>query len=334
MQIFLYIFILLLFKTINADKNTFEKFINKYNKNYNHDEFHYRYNIFEKNSEFVESNNLYNKNYKLKLNQFADLSINEFEQQYLLFDSKYDSKYKTLSLNQKDLSCDLDNSLKELSTETPEEFDWEKKNKVTCVKNQGQCGSCWAFSTVAAIESENAIVNNKLINLSEQELVDCGGGEYKNQGCNGGLMQSGFHYVMDKGLCSEQNYPYKAIDESCRSCKEIIKISDCKSVPSYNETVLKYAVLKKPISVAVDASSLSFQFYSEGILNSGCGTNLNHAVLLVGYGEDNGEKYWRIKNSWGEDWGEDGYIRLARQDTNKKTSGMCGLTKQASYPIL
>jgi KDEL-tailed cysteine endopeptidase len=329
MKIFLYIYLLI--QLIYAEKSSFEKFIEKYSKNYKHDEFKYRYNIFSHNDEFIESNNLYNNNYKLKLNQFSDLSIIEFEKQYLSFTS--DNEYKTLSLD-KDLNCKVDNTLNNIFIESPDEFDWEKKNKVSCVKNQGKCGSCWAFSTVAAIESENAIVNNKLINLSEQELIDCAGDEYDNKGCGGGLMENAFHYVIDRGLCSEENYPYEGVDNICRNCKEMITISDCREIPSYNETVLKYALLKKPISVVVDASSLSFQFYSNGILNSGCGTRLNHAVLLVGYGEENGNKYWRIKNSWGKDWGEDGYIRLARQDTNKKTSGICGITKKASYPII
>lgn len=335
-MIFLYI-LLFLFKFVYAEKeylDHFEKFINKYDKNYNPDEFHYRYDVFEKNNEFIESNNIYNHNYKLKLNQFSDLSVNEFETEYLLLHSESNNKYQNSALKKKELTCNTDLSLLKLSIETPEEFDWQKQHKVSCVKNQGKCGSCWAFSTVAAIESENAIMNNKLINLSEQELIDCAKNKYKNKGCDGGLIENSFHYVMDNGLCIEENYPYEAVNKNCRICKEVSKISDCKSVPSHNELVLKYALLKKPISIAVDASSLSFQFYANGILNSGCGTNLNHAVLLVGYGEENGEKYWRVKNSWGKEWGEDGYIRLARQDTNKKTNGMCGLTKKASYPIL
>lgn len=331
--LYIYLFLPLIKANIFSEINTFTDFINIYKKNYEHDEFQFRYNIFLNNKEFIETNNLYNENFKLKLNQFSDLSIDEFEKQYLLLNSKNINNYESLSSN-KELKCSIDKNLLKLSSETPSEFDWEKENKVTCVKNQGNCGSCWAFSTVGAIESEYAIKKKKLLNLSEQELLDCADGEYENQGCNGGLMENGFHYVMDKGLCTEKEYPYEAKNNTCRICKEEIKISDCKEVPSYNETSLKYAVLQKPISVAVDASSLSFQFYSGGILNSGCGTRLNHAVLLVGYGEDNGKKYWRIKNSWGKNWGEDGYIRLARKDTNDKTSGMCGVTKQPSYPIL
>lgn len=337
MKIFLYLFLLIKLiyaKEKNEKVEAFENFIDMFDKNYEHDEYQYRFQVFSHNYELVESNNLYNSNFKLELNQFADLSTNEFEKDLLLLKTKRDSnKYLNTILLNSENTCSIDNDLLHKSENAPLHFDWQEKNKVTSVKNQGSCGSCWAFSTVSSVESENAIVNNKLVNLSPQELVDCSS-DYGNKGCNGGLMEYGFHFIMDKGLCSDKDYPYKGHDETCKKCNEMIKISDCREVPSYNETALKYAVLKKPISVAVDAGSGAFQFYSKGIVNSGCGTRLNHAVLLVGYGEENGQKFWRIKNSWGSNWGEDGYIRLARQDTNEKSAGMCGLTKEASYPIL
>ena len=211
MKISIYLFLLI--KLIYAhDSKIFEDFIEKYNKDYDHDEFYLRYNVFVKNNDFIQTNNIYNNNFKLELNQFSDLSIHEFEKEYLLLNTK--ENYDFLSISSKDLLCDVDKELLNLSNDTPLEFDWEKQNKVTPVKHQGNCGSCWAFSTVAAIESLNSIMNNELLNLSEQELLDCAGDEYKNKGCNGGLMENAFHYVMDKGLCSENNYrKWKLISE-------------------------------------------------------------------------------------------------------------------------
>lgn len=335
---FIYLFVHLCFyiKFLYGDNKIkeFENFIVKYNKQYEHDEFNYRYQIFSKNYDLIKMNNIYNSNYKLEMNEFTDLHINEFENKYLQLKENKSKKYEFLNIKNEDLNCEINNDLLNENKILPTEFDWEKNNKVTCVKNQGNCGSCWAFSTIGAIESLNAIKNNKLISLSPQELVDCATDDYENKGCHGGLMENGFHYVMDKGLCSEKDYPYEGIDDTCMNCKEVVKIIDCKNVPAYNETALKYALFENPISVAVDAGSSAFQFYSSGILNSGCGANLNHGVLLVGYGEEDGEKFWRIKNSWGKEWGENGYIRISRKDLNTKSVGMCGITKKSSYPIM
>jgi len=219
----------------------------------------------------------------------------------------------------------------EFNTVIPESIDWRDYGMVTNVKNQGNCGSCWSFSSTGAMESEYAIKTGKLINLSEQELIDC----IRLEGCNGGEMEDAFLYVMDNRLCSDAEIPYEAQDDTCGECLDGIKIDDCVEVPSGNETALKMAVSRGPVSVAIEADTLTFQTYKGGILDSSkCGTNLDHGVLVVGYGEEDGVNYWIVKNSWGEDWGENGYVRIKRSTSGEIQDGTCGIALQASYPVI
>ena len=216
----------------------------------------------------------------------------------------------------------------------PKAVDWVTAGAVTPVKDQGQCGSCWAFSTTGAIEGASAIATGKLTSMSEQQLVDCAG-DYGNHGCNGGLMDNAFTYVMDNGLCSESAYGYTAVKGTCAydTCGTKYHITGCQDVPASNELALREAVAKQPVSVAIEADTRVFQLYRSGVITSSeCGTNLDHGVLTVGYGEDNGVKYWKVKNSWSTSWGEAGYVRIGRSES-QKSDGICGIAMQPSYPV-
>ncbi|XP_042022640.1 senescence-specific cysteine protease SAG39-like [Salvia splendens] len=283
-----------------------------------------RFNIFKENVEYIESfNEAASRPYKLAVNRFADLTNAEFQASrngYKMVSPLKPSKASS-SFRYANVSA------------PPTSIDWRKKGAVTAVKDQGQCGCCWAFSAVAATEGINQIKTGKLVSLSEQQLVDCDTSE--DQGCNGGLMDDAFQYIIsNKGLTTESNYPYQGVDGTCNSKKEssdAAKISGYEDVPSNRESALLKAVVNQPVSVAIDASGSDFQFYSSGVFTGECGTELDHGVTAVGYGVDSdGTKYWIVKNSWGTSWGEDGYIRMQR-DVGA-AEGLCGIAMEASYP--
>jgi len=256
-------------------------------------------------------------NYTLGLNHFADLTHTEFSERYL-----------------KPFSSSADSHTVELPETNIKEIDWVKKGGVTPVKDQGQCGSCWSFSATGSMEGANFVANNELLSLSEQQLVDCA--DKINHGFNGGLMDYAFRYVINnKGITSEANYPYTAKDGTCNPAEEassVVTISDYNDVPQNDESQLMAAVALQPVSVAIDAEGTSFQLYKSGVYNSECGTNLDHGVLVVGYGTENGLDYWKVKNSWSSSWGDEGYIKMARNTKNPE--GQCGIAMQPSYAIV
>jgi len=214
----------------------------------------------------------------------------------------------------------------------PASFDWSAKGAVTPIKNQGQCGSCWAFSTTGSLEGANYLKNKNLISFSEQALMDCST-KYGNHGCNGGLMDDSFYYVIDNGIPLESKYPYKAVDGSCKynaTTDNAFQITNCADVTVENELPLRAAIAQQPVSVAIDAAHASFQLYKSGVYSGLCGTNLDHGVLAVGYGEENGKAYFKVKNSWGAGWGSNGYIFIANKGDGK---GQCGIQLAASFPI-
>jgi len=215
------------------------------------------------------------------------------------------------------------------------EVDWVAKGAVTNVKDQGSCGSCWSFSTTGSVEGLEFVTTGKLHSMSEQQLVDCSFGvPYGNLGCSGGLMDSAFEYVMKYGLEEESVYPYNAKRDKCLydASKVVFMNKVFKDVTPNSLSSMLAAVSVQPVSVAIQANQLAFQSYKTGVLldNGKCGTNLDHGVLAVGFGTDKttGVDYWKVKNSWGPSWGENGYIRIQRVDG----AGVCGINMQSSFP--
>lgn len=216
------------------------------------------------------------------------------------------------------------------TADLPASVDWRAKGAVTGVKDQGQCGSCWAFSTTGALEGRDFIKTGELKSFSEQQLVDC---SKDNGGCNGGDMGLAMDYASKNPLEVEANYPYKGANGDCQyaAAKGESSNEGHKNVAPNNKDQLKAAIAKGPVSVAIEADTMVFQFYQGGVLNnSGCGTNLDHGVLAVGYGSENGQDYYIVKNSWGPNWGEQGYIRLAAVDG----AGICGIQMAAVFPTV
>lgn len=297
----------------------FAKFMIRFNKSYERPVQTQKFETFKKNYYMIVDHNLKGLSWTLAVNEYADLSWDEFRAQKL--------GYKPVEVEGiPRYTVDLNGKVN-----VPDSIDWSAKGAVTPIKNQGQCGSCWAFSTTGSVEGAHFLKTGKLVSLSEQQLVDCSTSE-GNQGCNGGLMDYAFKYIItNKGLCSEASYPYQGTGGTCQSCQTVAKLKSYVDVATDNEDSLKAAVALQPVSVAIEADQLGFQFYSGGVFTGSCGTNLDHGVLVVGYGSQGGQNYWKVKNSWGSSWGMSGYILLGR--TGGKTQGQCGIAMQPSYPV-
>ncbi|CAM6097498.1 unnamed protein product [Calypogeia fissa] len=284
-----------------------------------------RFEVFKHNLNIINEHNALESSYKLGLTPFADLTLNEFKNHYL---------GKLISTGE----LEPPTSFRYANVIPPAAIDWRTKGAVTPIKNQKLCGSCWAFSTIGAVEGIVQIKTGKLVSLSEQELVSCdkGTGQSDNFGCSGGWMYTSFGWIVDNGgIDSEQAYPYTAQDDPCKKRKlgtRAASIDGREKVPANNEKALQQAVANQPVSVALDASDMKFALYTSGIVSGACGTMLDHAVVAVGYDTtSSGEDYWILKNSWGKNWGEHGYIRLRRNVASLK--GMCGIAMASSYPI-
>lgn len=299
----------------------FESWMSKHSKTYRSiEEKLHRFEIFIDNLKHIDETNKKVSSYWLGLNEFADLSHEEFKSKYLGLKVEFPRKRSSRGFSYRDVE------------DLPESVDWRSKGAVTPVKNQGSCGSCWAFSTVAAVEGINQIVTGNLTSLSEQELIDCD--RSFNNGCYGGLMDYAFQYIMsNSGLRKEEDYPYLMEEGRCIREKEqfeVVTISGYEDVPANDEQSLLKALSHQPVSVAIEASGRNFQFYKGGIFTGRCGTDMDHGVTAVGYGSSQGTDYIIVKNSWGPKWGENGYIRMKRN--TGKPEGLCGINQMASYP--
>ena len=317
-----FIFVIIIAIVFCDERQTFkqfQKFMQKYEKKYDSvQEYLARYQIFKRNIE--EMSKVSNDElFKNGINQFTDMTKNEFRRKYLNLNISIQNTLKT------------NNKLKYTpKLNTPDNFDWGDEGAVTPVKNQGSCGSCWAFCTVANLEGLYFIKHKELLRFSEQQLVDC---DTFDQGCNGGLMENSFEWIKQNGgLCLEDDYQYKGYEGTCNnSVNKVVKVTDWTLLDSMDEEVIKdYLYNTGPLAVALNADTL--QYYSSGILSSDsydCDpAGMNHGVTMTGYGVDNGIKYWKVKNSWGTSWGENGYFRILRG------KGTCGINTYITSAII
>lgn len=307
-----------LLETFELDHQEFSAFTERFQKSYETEEEHQkRFAIFRDNVAFMRVSNKMGLDWTLGVNFYSDMTPKEFKAYFM----KYSHIPRPLSEN----VFTADSSLT-----LPTTVDWRTQGAVTPVKNQGQCGSCWAFSTTGSVEGIEKIKGHGLVSLSEQQLVDCSG-SYGNQGCNGGLMDNAFKYIMANGITTESNYPYVARQQSCNTAaagKVAAKISGYQDVARNNMNSLMAAVAQQPTSVAVEADQAAWQSYSGGTVTANCGTSLDHGVLIVGYNNGASPPYWIVKNSWGTGWGIGGYIQIGMSSGN----GVCGINMEPSFP--
>ncbi|XP_051212909.1 cysteine protease 1-like [Lolium perenne] len=295
-------------------------------------EYDRRFRAFRDNLDFVDAHNARaaagKESFRLGMNRFADLTNAEFRAAYLGATVPNAPRRNVVGERYRHDGAEA----------LPEKVDWREKGAVAPVKNQGQCGSCWAFSTVCAVEGINKIVTGELVTLSEQELVDCARNG-RNSGCHGGIMDDAFEFIArNGGLDTEEDYPYTGREGKCDLAKKglkVVSIDGFEDVPANDELSLKKAVAHQPVSVAIEAGGREFQLYESGVFTGRCGTQLDHAVVAVGYGtEEDGREYWIVRNSWGPGWGEGGYVRMERNaSATTGNVGKCGIAMYPSYPV-
>ena len=295
-------------------------YLQKYDLHFStHKEEEHSFGVFRANVQRIDAHNANpHSTFTQAVNKFTHLASDEFAAR--MNGLRMPDTPKTAFVNFDHIDTDA----------LPSTVDWRQKGVVTPIKNQEQCGGCWSFSATGSIEGQHALKTGNLVSLSEQNLIDCSVPE-GNEGCQGGLMDDAFQYVIqNSGVDTESSYPYTATGPN--ACK--YQASNCGStIDSYqnvttgSEADLQTAVATiGPVSVAIDASQASFQSYSGGVYYApGCSPSaLDHGVLVVGYGTQNGEDYWLVKNSWGTDWGLSGYIMMSRNRNNN-----CGIASLA-----
>jgi C1A family cysteine protease len=358
----------------NASLTRFEQWLSDF-KIHVHDNNH-RERMFASwvsNDKFIDEVNSMNKTYTLGHNHFSGMNSEEFREYLKLsglnfedrsFGRKMDiSKLKRIIAEVKCLEgcikafdashklqtvgcvsdCLSDDNVLALA-DVPTSVNWVQNGGVTPVKNQGQCGSCWSFSTTGALEGAYFNKYGVLDSFSEQQLVDCdnrkNGG--KDMGCNGGLMDNAFTWIgKNGGLCSESAYPYTSgTTKTAGTCVNTCSVNTNSKIVSFvdvapkSDSAMMAAISQQPVSIAIEADQKEFQLYKSGVFTGDCGTNLDHGVLVVGYGTESGGDFYLVKNSWGTTWGDNGYIKLGRGSQYNKGAGQCGMLMQGSYPEL
>jgi C1A family cysteine protease len=277
--------------------------------------------VYLDNVQYIDAHNaLYaagKSTFDMGVNEFSDMTHEEFKAMFV--------GAKIPARNASNVRL-----ITNINSKAPDSVDWRTKGAVTPVKNQGQCGSCWSFSTTGSVEGRVQIATGKLTSLSEQQLMDCSTAE-GDHSCQGGLMDYAFKYIIENhGIDSEADYPYKERNEACDKSKEknvVSTISGYHDVTPNNADQFAAAIAEGPVSVAIEADQRAFQSYKSGVFSAACGTKLDHGVLAVGYTAD----AWIVKNSWGPTWGDEGYIQMARNGAGN--SGQCGILMQPSYPV-
>ncbi len=289
---------------------------------------------FADNDDLIEQTNAQNLPYKLGHNQFSHMGRAEWT---TFVRRGLEARPATNATEVHAAPADL--------SALPASVDWVSAGAVTPVKDQGQCGSCWSFSTTGAMEGAMKVKYGTMTSLSEQNFVDCdnlsNGG--RDHGCNGGLMDNAFTWAQKNGgVCSEADYPYvsgvtkTAGTRTQTKCTKVAHSAPTKytDVAKSSDSAMMSALALQPVSVAIEADQASFQLYKSGVLTAACGTNLDHGVLAVGYGTLNGVDYYKVKNSWGSSWGDQGYILLQR-GAGVQAGGQCGiLLGPPSYPTM
>nr|BAW35427.1 cysteine protease [Drosera adelae] len=281
-----------------------------------------RFQIFQKNVNLIEAHNKKNKSYSLSVNQFADLTDEEFEKMYAsakVPESRHSNSQRTPFKY-------------EGYTSVPASINWVTMGAVTPIRNQGTCGSCWAFAAIATVESLTWIKTGKSYDLSEQQIVDCD--RYgKDRGCNGGYADGAYNWIINnRGVTTEASYPYVGYQQYyCYRAQSAVTIKGYQFVPNNSERAMQQAVANQPIAVYVESKGYNFKYYSGGLFTGQCGTATDHVVAVVGYGTTtDGYPYWLIKNSWGTGWGENGYMRMLRNVNDPR--GLCGIALYPTYP--
>jgi len=303
-----------------AGATPWEEFKQEFGRAYNGDEEQHREEVFNANVKFINAENAKGHSHMLGVGPFADMTSDEYK---LLLGSKPESDLPTLERHVYQGEALADS------------IDWTEQGVVTGVKDQGQCGSCWAFSTTGALESGLKLHRGDLVELSEQQLVDCAG--FPNMGCNGGNMAFGLRFAKDHDFCTEASYAYEAKGSKCRSSGCTVGMTSgtvtgvkgvAPTIGNAKDADMKSALAIQPLSIAIEADQDIFQHYKSGTITGNCGTSTDHGVLLVGYGTDSeGNDYWKVKNSWGATWGDAGYVRMV-QGKNQ-----CGINSGPNYPL-
>jgi len=331
----------------------FSEWMNKFSRTYSSPEEHYhRASIFAANTDVIDTHNSRESTFRMGTNHFSDLTAEEFKR---TFTGALPNPQRRLRHDRRASSSSGSSSGSNVQTFTegtsasgtqPASWDWSNvagTNYVSPIKNQGLCGSCWAFASTATIESLNAIKNGgDLVSLSEQQLVSCTtSASYNNLGCGGGYVSSAYQYLIDKGgQCAESAYLYTSSEGTVASCYDTtctpaVSISGYGVVPPNDDGAMQAAVLQQPVVITLHAEGVMFQNYESGVLSGDCSGAPDHNVMLYGYDVDptTGLQYWKLKNQWGTWWGEQGFMRIQRDLTLNSNTGQCGMYSQTHYPI-